>query len=137
VPEFAELVGKAMHEATERATGEIAVKRARAHVPSAWQVASERGEDGSGFVVTFDDITDLVSAQRTAAWPMSRAASRTRSESTDADPALGRALKRKYAKEISTDKEVFEQCTDTIIARWAISDAWSTSSPLSPACRRR
>ena len=29
---------------------------------------SERGADGSGFVATFDDITDLVSAQRTAAW---------------------------------------------------------------------
>ena len=69
-----------------------------------------------GFVVTFDDITDLVSAQRTAAWAdvARRIAHEIKNPLTPIQLSAER-LKRKYSDEISTDPEVFRQCTDTIV----------------------
>jgi len=68
VPELAVLIRRAISEPVGRASGEVTVKRGANTRSLSVQVASERGADGSGFVATFDDITDLVSAQRTAAW---------------------------------------------------------------------
>src|SRR6185312_15440273 len=67
VPELAPLVLRAMSEPVGRAGGEVTLKRAGSSRALSVQVTSERGS-ADGFVVTFDDITDLVSAQRTAAW---------------------------------------------------------------------
>ncbi len=80
------------------------------------QVSSEAGEKTHGFVVTFDDITDLVSAQRTAAWAevARRIAHEIKNPLTPIQLSAER-LKRKYASEIVTDPDVFAQCTDTII----------------------
>jgi two-component system nitrogen regulation sensor histidine kinase NtrY len=116
VPEFAAMVERAMSEPIGRASGEVAVKRGGHARTLSVQVSSERGTDGSGFVVTFDDITDLVSAQRTAAWAdvARRIAHEIKNPLTPIQLSAER-LKRKYAKEVSSDKEVFEQCTDTII----------------------
>ena len=79
------------------------------------QVSSERGI-ADGFVVTFDDITDLVGAQRTAAWAdvARRIAHEIKNPLTPIQLSAER-LKRKYANEISTDPEVFQQCIDTIV----------------------
>jgi len=79
------------------------------------QVTSERGST-EGFVVTFDDITDLVSAQRTAAWAdvARRIAHEIKNPLTPIQLSAER-LKRKYSSEIFTDPEVFQQCTDTIV----------------------
>jgi two-component system nitrogen regulation sensor histidine kinase NtrY len=78
------------------------------------QVASEK--DAQGFVVTFDDISDLVSAQRTAAWAdvARRIAHEIKNPLTPIQLSAER-LKRKYAGEITSDPEVFTQCTDTIV----------------------
>ena len=66
--------------------------------------------------MTFDDITDLVSAQRTAAWAdvARRIAHEIKNPLTPIQLSAER-LKRKYASEITTDPEIFAQCTDTII----------------------
>jgi two-component system nitrogen regulation sensor histidine kinase NtrY len=80
-------------------------------------VRSEAGETGHhGFVATFDDITDLVSAQRTAAWAevARRIAHEIKNPLTPIQLSAER-LKRKYADEVITDPEIFAQCTDTII----------------------
>ncbi len=70
----------------------------------------------SHFVVTFDDISELVSAQRTAAWAdvARRVAHEIKNPLT---PILLSAerLRRKYTAEIVTDPEVFARCTETII----------------------
>jgi two-component system nitrogen regulation sensor histidine kinase NtrY len=115
VPEFARLIRRAMAEPVGRAGGEIAIKRSGGTRALSVQVASERGGE-SGYVVTFDDITDLVSAQRTAAWAdvARRIAHEIKNPLTPIQLSAER-LKRKYAKEVATDKDVFEQCTDTII----------------------
>ncbi|MEQ1888408.1 MAG: PAS domain-containing sensor histidine kinase [Alphaproteobacteria bacterium] len=70
----------------------------------------------AGFVVTFDDISALVSAQRTAAWAdvARRIAHEIKNPLTPIQLSAER-LRRKYGHEITSDKEVFERCTETII----------------------
>ena len=115
VPELAGLIRKALAEPVGRASGEASIKRAGSLRKLSVQVASEDGTAGE-YIVTFDDITDLVSAQRTAAWAdvARRIAHEIKNPLTPIQLSAER-LKRKYGKEISSDPEIFEQCTDTII----------------------
>jgi two-component system nitrogen regulation sensor histidine kinase NtrY len=81
------------------------------------RVSAERvGGDVVGYVVTFDDITDLLSAQRTAAWAdvARRIAHEIKNPLTPIQLSAER-LKRKYLKEIATDPDTFANCTETII----------------------
>ena len=114
VPELAALIRRAIQEPVGRASGEANIKRGKQARNLSVQVDSERG--AVGFVVTFDDITDLVSAQRTAAWAdvARRIAHEIKNPLTPIQLAAER-LKRKYGKEIVSDIDVFNQCTDTII----------------------
>jgi two-component system nitrogen regulation sensor histidine kinase NtrY len=115
VPELAPLILRAMSEPAGRAGGEVTIRRAGTPRTLSVQVTSERGS-ADGFVVTFDDITDLVSAQRTAAWAdvARRIAHEIKNPLTPIQLSAER-LQRKYASEITTDPEVFQQCTDTIV----------------------
>ncbi|HUJ03500.1 MAG TPA: PAS domain-containing sensor histidine kinase [Rhizomicrobium sp.] len=114
VPELGSLIKRAIEEPVGHASGEAIVKRGGTARSLSVQVASETG--ASGYVITFDDITDLVSAQRTAAWAdvARRIAHEIKNPLTPIQLSAER-LKRKYGKEVSTDPEVFDQCTDTII----------------------
>src|SRR5208283_2420629 len=69
-----------------------------------------------GYVVTLDDITELLAAQRQAAWAdvARRIAHEIKNPLTPIQLSAER-LKRKYLKQIGTDKETFLACTDTII----------------------
>ena len=69
-----------------------------------------------GAIVTFDDITELVTAQRTAAWAdvARRIAHEIKNPLTPIQLSAER-LKRKYLKQIQTDHEIFTECTNTII----------------------
>lgn len=69
-----------------------------------------------GFVVTFDDITELVAAQRKAAWSdvARRIAHEIKNPLTPIQLSAER-LRRKYMSEITTDPDTFSNCTDTII----------------------
>jgi two-component system nitrogen regulation sensor histidine kinase NtrY len=68
------------------------------------------------YVITFDDITELLAAQRQAAWAdvARRVAHEIKNPLTPIQLAAER-LKRKYMKEIITDPDVFTLCTETII----------------------
>ncbi|HJT11636.1 MAG TPA: PAS domain-containing sensor histidine kinase, partial [Dongiaceae bacterium] len=114
MPELAALIRRAMEEPVGRASGEVQVKRGAKTRTLSVQVASEK--DAQGFVVTFDDISDLVSAQRTAAWAdvARRIAHEIKNPLTPIQLSAER-LKRKYGGEITTDPDVFNQCTDTIV----------------------
>jgi two-component system nitrogen regulation sensor histidine kinase NtrY len=116
IPELAALIRRALSEPNGRAAGQVDVRRDGALRHLNVQVSSEAGEKTHGFVVTFDDITDLVSAQRTAAWAdvARRIAHEIKNPLTPIQLSAER-LKRKYAKEVSSDPDVFTQCTDTII----------------------
>lgn len=74
------------------------------------------GEEEFGAIVTFDDITELQSAQRKAAWSdvARRIAHEIKNPLTPIQLSAER-LKRRYLKQIDSDPEIFSQCTDTII----------------------
>ena len=69
-----------------------------------------------GLVLTFDDITRLVAAQRNAAWRdvARRIAHEIKNPLTPIQLSAER-LKRKYRAEITSDVETFDRCTDTIV----------------------
>ncbi|PVB62757.1 PAS domain-containing sensor histidine kinase [Labrenzia sp. 011] len=69
-----------------------------------------------GFVVTLDDITDLVSAQRNSAWAdvARRIAHEIKNPLTPIQLSAER-IRRRYGKRIEEDREVFDQCIDTIV----------------------
>ena len=70
----------------------------------------------TGYIVTFDDITQLVAAQRSAAW--SDAARRVAHEIKNPLTPIqisAQRLQRRFTKQIEEGHEVFEQCTSTII----------------------
>ncbi|HYC64788.1 MAG TPA: ATP-binding protein, partial [Reyranellaceae bacterium] len=69
-----------------------------------------------GLVVTFDDVTDLMSAQRMAAWGdvARRIAHEIKNPLTPIQLSAER-LRRRYLKQIKEDPETFSICTDTII----------------------
>jgi two-component system nitrogen regulation sensor histidine kinase NtrY len=115
VPELGALIRRALSEPVARAGGEVAIKRAGTPRALSVQVSSEWGNP-HGFVVTFDDITDLVGAQRTAAWAdvARRIAHEIKNPLTPIQLSAER-LKRKYMDEISTDPDIFRQCIDTIV----------------------
>ncbi len=68
------------------------------------------------YVVTVDDITDLVQAQRSTAWAdvARRIAHEIKNPLTPIQLSAER-IRRRYGKVITEDREVFDQCTDTII----------------------
>lgn len=117
VPEVAAVVQQAMASADGRAQAQIDIARNGKVRNLTVTVTRERAaEDESGYVVTFDDITDLISAQRTSAWAdvARRIAHEIKNPLTPIQLSAER-LRRKYKKEIATDPEIFEQCTQTII----------------------
>ncbi|MFV9875451.1 MAG: ATP-binding protein [Rickettsiales endosymbiont of Dermacentor nuttalli] len=68
-----------------------------------------------GYIVTFDDVTDLITAQRSAAWTdiARRIAHEIKNPLTPIRLAAER-IKRKYYKEVS-DQELLDKYTNTII----------------------
>jgi two-component system nitrogen regulation sensor histidine kinase NtrY len=116
VPELAALIRRAIQEPVARSSGEAIVKRAGTTRTLSVQVTSEVGLQATGYVATFDDITDLVSAQRTAAWAdvARRIAHEIKNPLTPIQLSAER-LKRKYSEVVGDDRAIFEQCTDTII----------------------
>lgn len=117
VPEMAALVTESTLRPERVVQGQVNVARGGRVRNLLVRVAAEHtGQELRGFVVTFDDITDLVSAQRTAAWAdvARRIAHEIKNPLTPIQLSAER-LRRKYLKEITTDPEVFTQCTDTIV----------------------
>ena len=83
------------------------------------QVTNEEGGiegQPASYVVTVDDITDLVSAQRSSAWAdvARRIAHEIKNPLTPIQLSAER-IRRRFGKSIVEDREVFDQCTETII----------------------
>jgi two-component system nitrogen regulation sensor histidine kinase NtrY len=73
-----------------------------------------------GLVLTFDDMTKLISAQRQEAWKdvARRIAHEIKNPLTPIQLSAER-LRRKYTAEITSDQETFNRCTDTILRQVA------------------
>src|SRR5205085_4584296 len=74
------------------------------------------GHAAESLVLTFDDITRLVAAQRNAAWRdvARRIAHEIKNPLTPIQLSAER-LRRRYRKELHGDLEVFDRCVETII----------------------
>jgi two-component system nitrogen regulation sensor histidine kinase NtrY len=118
LPELDEFMRQAQAAATLRPiNGQIKIHRGGEERMLSLRVTSEQsGAAEHGYVVTLDDITELVSAQRTSAWAdvARRIAHEIKNPLTPIQLSAER-LRRKYGGSISEDRDVFEQCTATII----------------------
>jgi two-component system nitrogen regulation sensor histidine kinase NtrY len=118
LPELDEFMRQAKSASTLRPIqGQIKINRAGEERILSLRVTSEQTADPQhGYVVTLDDITELVSAQRTSAWAdvARRIAHEIKNPLTPIQLSAER-LRRKYSAVITEDREVFEQCTNTIV----------------------
>jgi len=117
VPEMAELYDTASRRPDRLAQSQIEIiRRGRSHVLLARIAAEQEEGEVKGYVVTFDEVTELLSAQRKAAWAdvARRIAHEIKNPLTPIQLSAER-LQRKYLREIRSDPETFSICTDTII----------------------
>ncbi|HLN07464.1 MAG TPA: PAS domain-containing sensor histidine kinase [Xanthobacteraceae bacterium] len=117
VPELAALFKEAKAGVSRLAQGQVTISRDGRERNLSVRVTTERSTEAeTGYVITLDDITDLVVAQRTAAWAdiARRIAHEIKNPLTPIQLSAER-LRRKYGKVITEDRAVFEQCTDTIV----------------------
>jgi two-component system nitrogen regulation sensor histidine kinase NtrY len=117
VPEFAAVLGGA-EEPGFKSKGQNEIKKQIGDEERTFavKVTHERaGEGDVGSVVTFDDISELVQAQRTSAWAdvARRIAHEIKNPLTPIQLSAER-LRRKFGKQISDDRELFETLTQTI-----------------------
>jgi two-component system nitrogen regulation sensor histidine kinase NtrY len=116
VPELADVLSTA-RSGTRLVQGQIVINRDRRERNLSVRVTSERSDESNhGYVITLDDITDLVVAQRSSAWAdiARRIAHEIKNPLTPIQLSAER-LRRKYGKVIVEDAAVFTQCTDTIV----------------------
>ena len=115
--EFISVYELALSRPSGFAEGQVDIERKGDSRSLFARVTTESSEDQNhGHVLTFDDITDLVAAQRNSAWAdiARRIAHEIKNPLTPIQLSAER-LKRKYGNQIQTDRHVFDQCTDTII----------------------
>ncbi|EKF18368.1 sensor histidine kinase NtrY-like [Nitratireductor pacificus] len=98
---------------------QVAFFRAGAERTFNIQITTEEGvndTDEHSYVVTVDDITDLMQAQRSMAWAdvARRIAHEIKNPLTPIQLSAER-IRRRFGKVIEQDREIFDQCTDTII----------------------
>ena len=117
IPELAPALAQATEGRTRMVQAQISMTRnGRERMYNARVTTEASTSDKRNFVITLDDITELVSAQRTSAWAdvARRIAHEIKNPLTPIQLSAER-LKRKYAKVITEDRDVFDQCTDTIV----------------------
>jgi two-component system nitrogen regulation sensor histidine kinase NtrY len=116
-PELAEIFQAARNGNQRLVQRQVTVNRNGQERNFSVRVTSEQApESEHGYVITIDDVTELVLAQRSSAWAdiARRIAHEIKNPLTPIQLSAER-LRRKYGKVIVEDAAVFEQCTDTII----------------------
>ena len=119
VPQLAQVVANAIEAGRREHREQITMMLEGRERTLDVQVSAEgdtADESSNAHVVTFDDITDLVSAQRSSAWAdvARRIAHEIKNPLTPIQLSAER-IRRRYGKRIEEDREVFDQCTDTIV----------------------
>jgi two-component system nitrogen regulation sensor histidine kinase NtrY len=117
VPEFGALLAQSQRQGKKPMQQNVAVIRDGSERNYAVRVTRESaGEIDDGLVLTFDDVSELVVAQRTSAWAdvARRIAHEIKNPLTPIQLSAER-IRRKYGDSITQDREIFDRCTDTII----------------------
>jgi two-component system, NtrC family, nitrogen regulation sensor histidine kinase NtrY len=116
-PELAEIFQAARSGNARLIQRQVAITRDGQERNFSVRVTSEQATEAEhGYVITIDDITELVIAQRSSAWAdiARRIAHEIKNPLTPIQLSAER-LRRKYGKTIVDDPAVFEQCTETIV----------------------
>ncbi|AMA58145.1 sensor histidine kinase NtrY-like [Bradyrhizobium sp. CCGE-LA001] len=118
LPELDEMM-KTAREGTQRLVqGQITITRDGQERNLSVRVSAEKNQPHDSYIITLDDITELVSAQRTSAWGdvARRIAHEIKNPLTPIQLSAER-IRRKFGKTITEDKDkqIFDQCTDTIV----------------------
>src|SRR5215468_4580895 len=119
LPELDEMM-KSAREGTQRLVqGQITITRDGTERNLSVRVSAEQtNQKRDSYIITLDDITELVSAQRTSAWGdvARRIAHEIKNPLTPIQLSAER-IRRKFGRTITEekDKAVFDQCTDTIV----------------------
>ena len=116
LPEMVPLLADARQRPSRRAEDQIVIQRGGRHLALLARIVAEWSEGRiAGFVVTFDDITDLQSAQRKAAWAdvARRIAHEIKNPLTPIQLAAER-LKRKFGDTVADESGTFESLIDMI-----------------------
>ena len=117
-PEFSNCLAEAAQRGRGDYRSQITLMRHGKERTVNVQVTREEAHTGpSSYVITLDDITDLVIAQRSTAWAdvARRIAHEIKNPLTPIQLSAER-LKRRYGRQIAEDdRKVFDQCTDTIV----------------------
>ncbi|WP_281684094.1 sensor histidine kinase NtrY-like [Thalassobaculum salexigens] len=118
LPEFDPLMAEVAQRPWREATDQIAMTLDNGDHRTFHARLTAEISDGviSGYVLTFDDVTELLSAQRKAAWAdvARRIAHEIKNPLTPIQLSAER-LRRKYLKEIESDPETFARMIDTIV----------------------
>ena len=117
VPEFGALLQEVQVSPEGARTAEVQVGAPSNRRTLLVRISTEmKGGGVDGYVVTFDDITELLAAQRKAAWSdvARRIAHEIKNPLTPIQLAAER-LKRRFTREIQSDPVTFAQCADTIV----------------------
>jgi two-component system, NtrC family, nitrogen regulation sensor histidine kinase NtrY len=117
IPELDDLMKTARDGAQRMVQGQITITRdGRERNLSVRISAEQTSQSRDSYIITLDDITELVSAQRTSAWAdvARRIAHEIKNPLTPIQLSAER-IRRKFGKVITEDKAIFEQCTDTIV----------------------
>jgi two-component system nitrogen regulation sensor histidine kinase NtrY len=118
LPQLQKVLDAAREDARLEHRDQITVPRAGRERTINVRVTTERTTGQvHGYVVTLDDITDLVSAQRSSAWAdvARRIAHEIKNPLTPIQLSAER-LKRRFGRTLAGEEQtVFDQCTDTII----------------------
>jgi len=117
LPELDEMM-KTARESTQRLVqGQITINReGHERILSVRVTAEQTSQTRDSYIITLDDITELVSAQRTSAWAdvARRIAHEIKNPLTPIQLSAER-IRRKFGRAITEDKAVFDQCTETIV----------------------
>ena len=115
--EFSPLLEKALRQMPRQLNEQVTLVRLGSSIILQVSVIVQGKENAvKGYIITFDDVTALASAQRKAAWSdvARHIAHEIKNPLTPIQLAAER-LKRKYLKEIKTDPATFEVCIETIV----------------------
>jgi two-component system nitrogen regulation sensor histidine kinase NtrY len=118
VPEFADLFAEVRDSERESVQSQVNLVRRGQQESLLVRMSERRTDDGAleGYVVAFDDVTDLVSAQRMAAWGdvARRIAHEIKNPLTPIQLSAER-IKRKFHNQVGEDADKLEQMTDVIV----------------------
>jgi two-component system nitrogen regulation sensor histidine kinase NtrY len=117
VPELNEIMASAREGYQRLVQGQATINRGGRERNLSVRISADNTvQSGDSYIITLDDITELVAAQRTSAWAdvARRIAHEIKNPLTPIQLSAER-IRRKYGKVITEDRAVFDQCTDTIV----------------------